>query len=343
MFRPFILFTYALFAMLFFAVYGNDMLDEIIDLRFFSDSTVYESEYYELISLSALDLFSHNPNYFGSIMVLRFLSGDRASVLFMNISIFFLSFHFFYKMIDIKKSLLTFFVLINPITFSSLLSVNKEIFVLLASSLICYAIGKRKTVYFFLVQVISILVRWQFFVYFAIVFMFRAINKKFGTSFLLMNFIFLITLSILGGLITIFFPNQFEIGLVGDSEWGGSGLWGSLITLQSYGLYIITAPIKIFHSIFGILFYFSNLFDPKSFYNDVIVKLHSLCFLMVFFYFLCIKNKVYDEQFFIIVTFCIFFGLSPIYAPRYYYFAYLILSVYVSRREFSLRKLPLPA
>jgi len=339
MFRLFILFAYTLFAMLFFAVYGNDMLDEIIDLRFFSDSTVYESEYYELSSLSVLDLFFHNPNYFGPEVILRILSGDREMVLLLNIFLFFIAFYFFYKLPDINKGLLTFFVLINPITFSSLLSINKEILVLLASSLICYSIEKRRLIYFFWAQVISILVRWQFLVYFIIVFVFRFINKKFGTSFLLMNFILLITLSISGGLIILFFPTVFEIGMTGDAEWGGSGLWGILLTLQSHGLYIISAPIKIFHSIFGILFYIPNLFNPKSFYNDVVVILHSLCFLILFCYFLYIKNKIYDEQFFLIVTFCIFFGLSPIYAPRYYYFAYLILSIYVSRGEFHLRKI----
>lgn len=341
MFRLFILFAYILFAMLFFALYGDDMLDEIIDLRFFSDSTVYESEYYELISLSVVDIFFHNPNYFGPQVILRILSGDRVLVLLLNILLFFISFNFFYKSLDINKGLLTFFVLINPITFSSLLSINKEIFVLLASSLICYSIEKRKPIYFFLAQVLSIIVRWQFFAYFVIVFVFRLINKKLGTSFLIINFLFLIVLSFLGGSIALFFPNQFEIGLTGDSEWSGSGLWGILITLQSYGMYFFTAPIKVFHSIFGILFYFSNLFSPISFYNDVVVMLHSLSFLVLFVYFLSIKNKVYDEQFYLIVTFCIFFGLSPIYAPRYYYFAYLLLSVYVSRSQFHLGKLSL--
>jgi hypothetical protein len=131
------------------------------------------------------------------------------------------------------------------------------------------------------------------------------------------------------------FPNVTDVASEGAAQWEGTGLWGWLLEIQYSGGYFIVFPLKSLHSMFGILAYIKKIIDPPEFYNYVVVMLHSLSMLFVMIYaFIKRKFSFQNNAFYIGVIYLLIFGLTPIYAPRYFYPIFLLLCVLVAEKSF---------
>jgi len=132
----------------------------------------------------------------------------------------------------------------------------------------------------------------------------------------------------------IAFPNVTEVASEGVAQWEGTGLWGWLLNIQYSGGYFMVFPLKALHSMFGILAYIKKIVDPPEFYNYVVVMLHSLTMLCVMLYaFVKKKLRLKNNTFYIAIIYLLIFGLTPIYAPRYFYPVFVLLCVLVSEKS----------
>lgn len=330
-----ILFFYFVLVIIFFFIMGDAMLNEETSVQFFADSTTYEKEAIELKELTPLELIAHNPNYFGPITILNMMNGSRWGVLIMNLFVFTLSLSLICKAVSLNRTLFVILLIINPMTFSSLLSINKEIFSLLTIALLIYGINRHNATALLVCLAVSFLVRWQLSLFvFAFLGLISPLNPLRNRRLLT----FLISIIIVSALYYVIgsavFSNAIEVGSAGGEQWEGTGLWGMLLDVQNSGGYFIIFPLKVLHSMFGILVYIKNLIDPPEFYNYVVVMLHSLTMLFVLAYAFIKKRLDFGNKiFYIIMVYLLLFGITPIYAPRYFYPVFVLLCVLVAEKS----------
>lgn len=316
------------------------MLDEETNIRFFADSTTYEQAAIDLKDLTPLELVLYNPNYFGPITILNLMGGSRWGVLIFNLCIFTLSIILICKALSLNRMLFVILVIFNPMTFSSLLSINKEIFSILTVALLVYGTSQKSIFALFVCLASSFFVRWQlsFFVivYFVLI---LPINPLRGRRFLT-PLLFIIIISVLYYAVgSKLFSNISAVASDGGQQWDGSGLWGALLSIQDSGGYFIIFPIKVLHAMFGILAYINKIINPPEYYNYVVVMLHSLITLFVSIYAVINKKLVLANNVtYMMLIYLIIFGITPIYAPRYFYPVFLFLCILVAEKSFRPHK-----
>lgn len=329
-----ILFLYAILATAFFFAMGDAMLDGETSIQFFADSTTYEQAANELKELTTLELIIYNPNYFGPVTVLNLMDGSRWGVLALNLIVFVLSINLIYKAVSLNRKLFVILVVLNPMTLSSLLSINKEIFSVLTIALLIYGLGKRSLPALLACVIASLFVRWQLSL-FVITFLglISPLNPLRHRRFLTFM-LAIVGVSILYFLALPILSHTNEVAAVGAENWEGTGLWGKLLEVQNAGMYFLIFIPKVLQAIFGILVYINKILDPPEFYNYVVVMLHSLTTLIIlacafFMKRLNIKNNI----FYIATIYLLVFGLTPIYAPRYFYPVFLLLCILVAEKS----------
>lgn len=330
-----ILFFYFVLAIAFFFVMGDAMLNEETGIQFFADSATYEQAAIELKELTPLELIMYNPNYFGQITILNLMNGSRWGVLILNLFVFVLSVSIVSRAISLDRRLLIMLLIVNPMTFSSLLSINKEIYSLLTIALLIYGVGRNSSRALFACLVVSFFVRWQLSLFAIVFWVLISPLNIFRHRRLLTVLILIVVMSILYYVIRpLAFSNVSEVALAGAEQWEGSGLWGRLLDVQNSGGYFLVFPIKVLHAMFGILAYMENIIDPPEFYNYVVVMLHSLTMLFMLIYaFVKKKLSLRRDIFYIVMIYLLIFGLTPIYAPRYFYPVFVLLCVLVAERS----------
>lgn len=337
-----ILFVYALLAIAFFFVIGDRMLDGESSIQFFADSHTYELAAIELRDLSPLELVAYNPNYFGPITILNLFQGNRWCILVLNLLIFAASTRLIVKAVPLNEKLFITLLALNPMTFSSLLSVNKEIFSLLTVALVVYGIEKKNILALLMSLVISFLVRWQLTLFVVALLGLLSPLNPFRQRRIFVFFFLLFAISIIYriGLSSIF-SHVNAVAEVGSESWEGSGVIGRLLDVQNAGGYFLVFIPKVLHAMFAILWYIRLLFNPPEgeFYNYVVVMLHSLVTLIVFIWMIaCCRLTFKNNILYFSVIYLLLFGLTPIYAPRYFYPVFVFLCIMVTQRLYRRKK-----
>lgn len=330
-----ILFFYFVLAVTFFYALGDAMLNEETSIQFFADSTTYEQAAIELKELTALELLVANPNYFGPISILNLMNGNRWGILFLNLFVFTLSLSLISKALSLNRKLFVILLLVNPMTFSSLLSINKEVYSILTVALLIYGICRHSVLALLACLVVSFLVRWQLSL-FVIAYwgLISPLNPLRNRRFLTL-LVFIIGISALYYVVRpTLFSNASEVAAAGAEQWEGTGLWGRLLDVQDSGGYFLVFPIKILQAMFGILVYIKKIVDPPEFYNYVVVMLHSLAMLFVSAYAVINKRlRLKANIAYMAIVYLLIFGLTPIYAPRYFYPVFVLLCVLVAEKS----------
>lgn len=338
-----ILLGYAILALAFFFVIGNQMLDGESSIQFFADSRTYELAALELKDLSPFELVRYNPNYFGPITILNLLQGNRWCVLIFNIVIFAASARLIMAAIPVNRKFFAILLALNPMTFSSLLSVNKEILSVLTVALLIYGTERKKLGSLLASVAVSFLVRWQLAVFvIAILGLLSPFNPFRRRRFLaFMGMLLAISVAYAIGVNSVF-AHVNDVAEVGSENWDGSGLWGRLLDIQNAGGYFLVFVPKTLHAMFAILRYIGQLFDPPEgeFYNYVVVMLHSLVTLLVlawgaFTRKLTLQNNVL----YFALIYLLLFGLTPIYAPRYFYPVFVFLCIVAAQEVYKKKNL----
>src|SRR5688572_6231461 len=321
--------AYFFAAVVFFTTIGLPALDREIDLQFYADSLTYENASQEEWFFDSLGVFGRN--YLGPLMILRASASNRWLVMTLNMLLFVLGYAFLVKARRLNRLLLLLVLFLNPITFSSLLAVNKEIISYVFICLLAYGLHTGSKYALWAAVLISTLARWQLTV-FALVYLAMTARVNPLRSRPLISLLLLLTgLSLIYPLMLDVFSAHHDAaaldGIIDESAFG-TGLYRQMIAIQVAGGYILVAIPKALHVMFALATRIDRVFEWSSFYNNFVVTLHAAALLGVFLA-VCatrrftLKNPlVYASLVYIAI-----FALTPIYAPRYFYPVFILWAV----------------
>lgn len=328
--------------MAFLYMVGGDALEEKNAFQFFADSNTYmqmsRGEYLGFDADSSL--IDASSNFLGPILILKLLGNNIYLVTLLNSIIFFFSVVHISKMLSLNPLKVCLVLLISPLTISTLLSVNKEIFFF---PFLAFAISgyiRRSFSCVVIALGISILARWQLTAFY-IVFMVIAYSPRIFAGRKQLIIALLAAASIGYLLVAELIQPVLNVVERSIAEYeGGSGMYESMLNLQSKGLYFLVFPVKSAHLLFGLGVRMDKLLFPVNIYNDVFIVLHSTAVLVAFIVLLRKKYiSLQSDLFFISVLYLIVFCLTPIFAPRYLYFVYILWALMLAGAPSVIQKL----
>lgn len=311
----------AALAMFFLFFVGSDALSDRNTFQFFADSKTYMRIYAGEQFLANDSLLSVSDNYIGPLLVLRLLRGNIYLIMMFNVLLFWGSIVWITSDLRMDPLKVGALLLLSPLTISSMLAVNKEIFLLpfMAFTVAAYVRGSLPLL--LMAAGVSILVRWQvtaFFLTVMIASLPLRIMRHRGlvvTGLLVVSSLVYLQLSdVFAAVIAVVERSVFE-----DFD-QGSGLFTVLNAYQQRGAYFLVFPLKAAHLLFALGLRFDHIFNPSNIYNDLFVGLHCTASLATFL--LLLKRRLLrldEDLIFAASIFLVVFCLSPIYAPRYLY------------------------
>lgn len=358
-----IVILYSLIALLFYQIVVEPLQ---LNIRFGADSDVYVT--YAESSMGDEHLVSVSSNYFGPVVLLRLLQQNLFFVAMINCLLFtgtFLLIQRYYST-EISGLKFTILLLINPMLFMSLATVNKEIFGLVSvAMLICFIKG-RNFILLFLSLFFAVLTRWQ---QVLVNLLFLLVIGRFNPLKKRINVILAITV-----LISLIYPSQAALFSTAatDSEtfdFQQDKLFGILPILNqlqdNYLFFIATIP-KIMINLFGNIFRpFTILLntitnnmgvDALDIYNSYIVTGHQLSMLFVatisiykllhsdlkessqsklkkrLRYPVSHKEWINNELFYCMI-YCVLYSLGAFIQYRYFFPIYILFCLELSKRK----------
>lgn len=327
-------------AAIFLYVVGNSQLEEIVpSFQFFADSNTYIKTYRGEGDDRAI--IRVDGNYFGPLMVLNIFHGNNYLIMAFNCFVFGWSVIRISRSLELDSFKVGLLLMISPLTISSLLSVNKEIFLFpfLALALDAYLRDSRVLISF--AFIISLLVRWQLGVFYVALILLIKWRSVFDSRFkplLVLLFAISVVYLIIQPIIE---PILLYVQLSNENyESDGSGVFERVMEAQNSGLYFLVFPIKAFHLLFGMGFKIDKIYNPIELYNDFFVAGHC-AITFVTFSLLAFKRKVTlnSDLLFVAALFLILFCLTPIFAPRYLYFVFVLGTLVLAGAPNNLQKL----
>lgn len=331
----FVIFSYFIIAFLFLFYVGFDALDGLNNIQFFADSTTYEKIYFEE-TYKQLGLFSVSSNYLGPVIILELTNGNRWLVFVFNCILLYISFFILKNLKFINYKKFFFILLLNPLTFQSLLSVNKEIISILVAVLFFLWVTKRSYRYLIFALILSVLVRWQLTVLLiALVPPILFFNSSYQKR-VLISILFILSLSIFFKIFSGFFSDVVNNFLDSAHLHDGGGVFVILNQLQLEGYFFIVWLLKFFQISFALSFNIFNIANFSNFQNDVVLVLASISYLSIFLYALKLKILNFNNKYFLILLFSAsFMSLTVIFSPRYFLFVFVFLILMVSIKRGS--------
>lgn len=319
---------YVIFVFFFFVQIAIPVLNDRMDFQFYSDSKTYE---YEATDYSK-ELITVGGNFFGPVMILRLLGPQNyIAIFFFNLIVFFVSLYFFTRDRRLDLKIFLPLILLSSITFTSIMSINKEIISLLFSSILIYNHERKKLKYILFLFVLSYFVRWQLTLFY-IVYLLIFSNINFINNRKLMIIVLLVSISIFLFLFGDIFETVFSIyERVKDDYVEGGGSFNLIMNIQSQYGYVLAFPLKTLHLLVGMLSRYRTVFDFTDVYNNLILYLQ--CILNAIVLYKTFQYRLYRlsyDYFYIAVIYCIIFAITPVYASRYFYPAIIFMSYMIA-------------
>jgi len=321
---------YLSLSFIFFIYVAEPALNGVIDLRVSADAPSYEAVADSYSDVS--DLVTGVGNFLGPVMIIKLLNNNYYYIYLLNCLIFVVSYYLLSKVVNINSSKLLFYLVINPILFISLMSVNKEILSFLFFALFVVYLKNKNMLFLLLCFFSSFIARWQLtlvlLAYLALTSSFLKLNMNRFKA------LFVFVLVISAAYIVIYPEVQVfddTANLFADSDTQGSGLFIVLNEIQAkYGYFIVVIP-KIIQNLFGGVIRISIMFDWSDFYNNFIVLLQCI-YLSALALLLLIKKKVdlYNDILYLAAVYCIIFAVSPIVQARYFFIVSVMFSFLLS-------------
>lgn len=312
-----------------FAV-GIDAIEGRNDFQFYADSgTYHEAARGDLVGIdSVADVVGIAGNFLGPLLVLRLTGENYYLVLLANAVMMFMSIASISRTLRLDALRLAALLLLNPLTISSLLAVNKEILSLVFVAILLRGFATRSWPLLGAAAVLSVLVRWQL----TLVLMLLVAlvmptvawrgRRRFALLGLLAGLSVLYVL-----LLPVFEPIRASFDL-SVSEYEGSGFYEWLVGWQDIGAYWAVFPLKAAHLLFGLGLRIDRLLAPANLYNDVWQLLHSSATLLMFIALWRARQlRLENDLVFISAIYIAVFALSPIYSPRYFYPVYVLWAI----------------
>ena len=264
-------------------------------------------------------------NYLGPLFLLRLAGENYYAILTLNALLLAISVTSLAKSLRLDAAKLLLVLLANPLTISSLLSVNKEIISLGVVALFvrAYVAGSLGTM--LLALVAALLVRWQLTVALMTAgLLVGPLNLLRGHRLITLALL-LIGLSVLYvQLEFILEPIRLTFEAVAE-DYEGSGFYERLLSLQNEGWYWAVFPAKAVHLLFGNGLRLDRLFHPTNIYNDIWQLLHSSALLILFIILLWTRRfRTSNDLVYLSLIYVAVFAITPIYTPRYFYPVYVL-------------------
>lgn len=326
--------VYLLFAFLFFVTLGLDVLEEKTIFQFYSDSKVWEEE---ALYPQFEETTTTSHNTFGPVTILNMI-GPRNywGIFIFNIMVFLLSLYLMADRKEVKVKRLFFLILLSPITFTSLLSINKEIFSLISTALIIYNHKHKRIFLIPLILVVSYMSRWQFTLFYIVYLIaFSKYNvikeKRFTFFFILLSGI---TVMLFGLRNTLLYDVFSVYDRVVDTNYEGGGTFQSIMTIQDTFGYIFAFVPKILLILVANIRRYDKFFDFSDVYNNVILFLQTIYHIYILIK--CYKQRIFkfkNTYFYLALIYFAVFGITPVYNPRYFYPALIFLCYELARKK----------
>lgn len=327
------LLIYLIFVLIFYFVFiGKDYYN--------NDSYTFDADSYTYNNISNIQddrtivLISLNQNLLGPIGILYILNNNNFLVLLFNITIFIWSLISLSKILNSKQAFFfNLLIFLNPLTLSSLLTINKEIFTFCSViNYILYAFKKERK-YLIISAFFAFISRWQMFAVLTIIYLFHRINKtyKIKKTTLLLLLILLINI-----IYPIFLKNIFgSIYTSGTFDTQSENFGGILLIfnwLQDHYLFVISLIPKILANYFGNFISIKNIFLLKTYtnfdmYNYIFLPIHQFLFFLIFLFILKKKKFQLNNNIILFaIIYSILFSISSFIQYRYFYPLFIIYS-----------------
>jgi hypothetical protein len=326
----------AVLCALFLAWIGIDALEGRNDFNFFADSPTYhEAAGGGLDHVDGwVDLVGVAANYLGPVLLLRFVAENYYAVMALNALLLLASVSIIARALQLDALRLLGLLLINPLTVSSVLAVNKEILSLVFVALVLHGCVRRSVFAIVAAAALSLLVRWQLTVFLVVALLLVSPLNPFARRRGATLVVLLVALSLAYmQFADVLEPIRLNFELAAE-DYEGSGLYQTLVEWQDRGWYWAVFPVKAAHLLFGLGLRFDRLLQPTDIYNDVWQLLHSMSLLlMAVLVWHAGRLRLANDLVYLSVIYVAVFALSPIYAPRYFYPVYVLWAVALAARS----------
>jgi len=315
----------ALAGAVFLATIGIDALELRNEFQFSDSSTTYHQAARGGLDLESLgDIVNVSGNFLGPLIVIWLAGDNYYAVLVLNAALLAFSVVSLARSLRLDAPKFLFVLLLNPITVSSVLSVNKEILALVMIALLVRFYATRSLPVLALVVLVSVLVRWQMTMIILVTLALVSRLNPIRERRLITLVVLLATLSIAW---VVFEDVLTPIRLTfhdAAAEYEGSGLYEWLVNMQDQGWYWAIFPLKAAHLLFGAGLRFDRLVAPANWYNDVWQLLHSTCLFVLFL--VVVRSGRFtpkNDLVYLSLIYIAVFAITPIYTPRYFYPVYV--------------------
>jgi hypothetical protein len=304
-----------------------------IHLEFYVDTDVYEP-LARTMPLS-FDLISVGANLFGPLFVLKMLGGDRFLIYLFNVACLTAAFAVVVRTFPVNRLQFLFYLMLTPLMFTSLLSINKEIVAVAAIAFFAayYRSGRRWQLVVGLIA--SFLVRWQM-TLFMLTFMAMASPlNPWRRRRLLSVTLLTVAISVVYVLNLDTFQRIDRIAVLAAQEAvEGSGLYGVFQSVQNhYGYFLVFIP-KTLHQMVGPISRVGKVTEVEHFFNNDVIFSHCVATTILLLVAVWRRRiRLGLDPIYIAVVYAAVFGLSPVFSPRYFLPIYVLVAIALSLRR----------
>ncbi|WP_157463783.1 hypothetical protein [Deinococcus pimensis] len=283
--------------------------------RIWADTLTYR----EYAEAGGRTLVSLGGNYLGPVVLYRALGLNDTLVFLFNIFTFTTIIFMIFKLYRQYFVGLTIFFILNPITFLSLLYLNKELVALLSVLLLGSYLTKNRKLYLFLSLFLALYVRWQ---QILVVLAFLPLarfykNEVVRQRLILVMVAIVVTINFLYPSYVGRYVGQFESQAVNDSN-----ITKLLLNLQSHYLFILAYPFKIALNIFGNpisgVKFLRDIPEHRDIYNSGIILMQIMS-IFIFATFALGRVRRYTQFMAFGLFYATVFSISPFIQARYFY------------------------
>lgn len=318
--------AFSIAAMVFLYLIGIDALADKHPFQFFSDSNTYHRTYAGEAENFDGELVAVNGNYLGPMVLLALVGGNPYLAMLINVGIFYFSMLWITARLQLDPVKVAALLLLSPMTLSTLLSVNKEIFLFPFIAFALHGYMRRSLTATLVALALSILARWQLTAFYLVILAISVTPVRVFKSRATV-----LVYALVGASVMYLLLQQWIEPVIAAVEanletydGGGSGLFELFLNLQKQGLYFLIFPFKALHLLFASAIRLRQI-DAENIYNNLFVAGHCLVALAIFGW-MVLKRPVRlkSDLIFASVIFLAVFCLSPVYAPRYLYTVYVV-------------------
>jgi hypothetical protein len=325
--------AYLFFCAIIFFQWVNPSLDGRTDQHIAADSTTYMYMADALREgrndpwvLAALASF---PNTLWMPVFIAFALKSTVLIAVVDLALFWMSIELFRRSSEINVGLFLFFLLLNPTTTISLLSVNKEIVDLLIMALFCYFWTTRHKWALSFALLLSLINRFEVCI---VLLMFVAIRSGLNPFRNRRVLTLLIVVLFVNFSLPLFVSNNLSSRF---AEASGGQTIVLLDTLEMRYMFALAVLPKTLETMFAELVNVSkwmNVYDLTDLANSYIVYFNNLANLIVVLILIWKRSlRISEDWIYLALLGSVFMSVSMVIQPRYFYFCFALLCLQAAK------------